>query len=219
MAIKYNGVNITAVKYNSDEINLVKYNDTIVYENLITYTFPNASAKMTSDTSLGIKTYYDSRTDAAYSAYRAFDNNLTTAFIGNYTATQTEGAKISVVFPFAVQVQSITIKNANPNPKSLSNVGGLKTGYIYMSKSAQTNATYTDILYASLNRANPTAAGGATTHANANYASTDVRSIRISGTSWGSGTSYWHVIGDVSITFKARASDLQSWANTYDITL
>lgn len=218
MAIKYNDATLSTIKYNSSEIYLGKYNSTTVYEKMVTYTFPNAYARMTSDTSLGIKCYYDERAGESYTAYKAFDNSLTTAYIGSYTSDQAQG-KVGIVFPFNIQVQSVTIKNANPNPKSSSNVGGLASGWIYMSSSAQTTVTYTDIKYAAITRSNPTTAGGSTTHTNSSYATTNVRSIRVSGGSWGNGSSYWHVIGEISITFKVVYSSLKSWADTYGITL
>lgn len=225
MAIKYNDTTLTSVKYNSGEIYLVTYNGTAVFDK-INYTFPNSNAKMTSDSCLGINTYYDARYQTTYSAYKAFDNSTSTAFAGTKTETQTTGNRIAIVFPFNVQVQSITIKNAASGFSSyLSYSGGLRTGYIYMSSSALsdssaiTSSKYS-ITYATLSRGSTaTTSAGSTTHTNSSYTSTNVRSILIVGNSWGSGTSTSHVIGEVSINFNVAYSTLKSWASTYSVTI
>lgn len=222
MAIIYNDANnaknttISTINYGSTEINTVTYNGTVVFSKLVPYTFPNSdlNTKMTSRTSYGINVYHDYANNASYHGWKAFDNDKSTGFVGSYADN---GRAIAIVFPFDIQVQSITITNVSAALSGSGTIGGLKKGYIYMSPSVLNDtdsnsavfASNYSIIYATLNRTNPNTASGATSHTNSDYASTNIRSICIYGTSWGStGASKWHEIGEVSIKFKAKSSDL-----------
>lgn len=170
-----------------------------------------------------IKTYYDYRNSATQSAYCAFDNNLATGFISRYSSTQSYG-KITIVFPFPIYIQSIIIKNTSVNPAGRSGIGRIKTGYIYISPNTATanfntsTSSLTSYTFATLSRSDPTTASYATTHTNDSYTNTAIRSICITGTAWGSGSSSWHIIGEVSINFKVASNDLSSWKSTYSIS-
>ena len=217
MAITHNGTNISNINYNSTVINTVTYNGATVFSRMVEYTFPNSNAKMTSETSIGMKVYYDSRNGyAGQSGYCAFDNDLATAFVGNY---YNGGKQLGITFPFPIYIQSIIIKNVSSNPaSSKADIGGLKTGTIYISSTEKTQP-FTGTVYSTLSRANASTASYATTHTNSSYNSTSVRSICIIGDSWGSsGTQPWHVIGEVIFNFKVSAADLISWKSTYGIS-
>lgn len=223
MGISYNCDDISAVNYNNGVLSSVLYNGIEVWPNaeLVDYVFPNENFKMTSDkTEAGsgyIQAYYDARNYAYTSSFKAFDDDLSTAYVGKYTSAQDNG-RITIAFPFDIYIQSITIKNASINPCSSSaNIGGLKKGYIYTHPDTVTgNFTPTSkdgtLTYAMLERDNASTAGYATTHTNPEYSDTAIRSICICGSGWGSdGAQSWHVIGEVSLAFKAKSKDLKQY--------
>lgn len=224
MSISYNGGGISEIKYNPTVINSVTYNGTVVFPGLVDYTFPNANAKMTAVSCLGINTYKDCWNSATYGQHKAFDTDLATAYVATYAPSSQDTGRFTIVFPFDIYLQSVTITNASKNPcNSTSSIGGLKTGYIYISPDTATSNFsisstdgYTVYNFATLSRDNPTTASYATTHTNETYANTAIRSICIRGTTWGSNN--WHIIGEVALNFKVASSDLSSWKSTYGIS-
>ena len=197
MAITFNGTNISAISCNNTDISTVTFNGTTVFTKYVTYTFPNSNVKMSDASQYGFYADCDARNNANQDDFYAFDNNLDTAYVGYVTSTQTAG-KLYLTFPYKVLIQSITVKNRSYETSG-GIVGGIRTGTIKCSTAG--NGTY-DITYATIN---------------ANYNNTAVKQISVQGTSWGNGSSSWHVIGEVSVTFKVLASDLAAWKTQYNI--
>ena len=213
MAITFNSTNISAISFNNTDISTVTFNGTTVFTKYVTYTFPNSNVKMSAASQYGFYADCDARNSANQDDFYAFDNNLDTAYVGYVTSTQTAG-KLYLTFPYKVLIQSITVKNRG-YATSGDILGGIRTGTIKCSTAG--NGTY-DITYATINRGSDAETrSAATTYTNANYNNTAVKQISVQGTSWGDGTSSWHVIGEVSITFKVLASDLAAWKTQYNI--
>ena len=222
MAIGYNSTNISTIKYVSNEINTVTYNGAIVFEKLVDYTFPNTEVFMISDTKTHLpddpeaencmRTRYSYRYSPTYSAYKAFDNDLTTYYkcYQGTDGTTSKEASISIVFPFPIRIQSIKIINAQ-----LATAYGLKIGTIYISPEAATSNFYksgqggttTVYEYATVDRSDgANTSAYSTEHINDDYKSTDIRSICVYGDKWAH--SYTKIIGEVQIMFKAKSADL-----------
>ncbi len=216
MAISYNDINVDTVVCNAAAVDTVTYNGTEVFQALTEYTFPNASAQMSSNTDYGIQIYVDNKNNPDQDGWRALDNNTATAWMQHASGN----GRMCIVFPFPIRLQSVSIINKSTLYASTSaTVNGLETGYIYVSSDVVDDPTGSDEtmaamdVYAELDRAQPSATadlmGYTTSHSNPDFAKKWIRSIAIKGTSWGAGGgSNWKTIGELSLVFRTATDNL-----------
>ncbi len=215
MAITFNTSDIGTVKFNTAELSSVRYNGTEVWSRaeLVDYTFPNATAELTENGDYGMVTFYDSRNRVEHDPVYAFDNTLDNGY-AKYTSTQNQG-RIGICLPFPIQLQSITIANAASSTVTgkPAGAGALLTANVHVSADESRTSIFDAssgndvLLWATIERQNATAYSAETEHFPTDEAMTKewIRSICINSLSW---SSSWHVIGEVTLKFKAKSTDL-----------
>lgn len=205
---------IVDMKYGSQQIAKAYHGSDMVWEKDDgIYVFPNSSAKLTSNKSLGF-VCNQTQVNGAHKAWKAFDNSLNTAFCGLDNSQD----RIFIAFPFPIVIKSITIFDKG---QGYATQGGIKTGAILVNENVKLN--YTDsgwVSWCELNRSgvisnNTTVTS--TVHTNVSYV-TPVRSIYIRGKTWGNGGTNGHIITEVSIRYTADSADVNAWKAEYNIT-
>lgn len=210
--IKYGNSGIADVKFGSQHVEKV-YNGTyLVWERDKLYTFPNANAKLASNTSLGFRCN-QTQVNGVHLAWKAFDNSLDTAFCGLNNSQD----RIFIAFPFPIVIKSITISDKG---QGYSTQGGIKTGEILVNENVKTKYSDTGwVSWCELNRSGVISNNTdvtSTVHKNVSYV-TPVRSIYIWGKTWGNGGTSGHIITEVSIRYTADPADVSAWKAEYNI--
>lgn len=225
MGISYNNIDINVLNYNAGALQTAYYNNGQVWPDaeLVDYVFPNDTAKLTANGDYGIYAYANKRNALTQDDWYALDGKTTTAWMLYYSDLE----QIIVVFPFRIQLQSITIVNRSTTYASTSStLNGLETGSIYTSSVSRTSdewetiatdpaktlADYMDFLM-DVDRAQPSGsanlAGYSTTHDNPDQSGKWIYAVGILGSSWGpGGGSSWKSIAEINISFKAKSTDL-----------
>ena len=212
MGISYNGVAIATVTHNTAGIDLVTYNGAEVWQNaqLVDYIFPNNNAKMRSNSSFGITVYASL---ANVTMWNAWDFNYETEYRYGYNVTSNTTPSVGITFPFPIKLKSITITNASDNiwVGVSTYVGALLKGTIYVSPDVKASSFRDGDIYAEIDRSTAKIGGASTTHSNENY-NEWIQSICINDTSWANSTGsnkYYHrMIGEISLAFEAKSTDL-----------
>ena len=219
--IKYGNSDIADVRLGSQQVAKVYHGDDLVWEKDDGfYVFPNSSAKLTSNNSLGF-VCNQSQSNNYKDAWYCFDDDPGTAYCGVWDGS-TMTHDVIIVFPFSVTVESITISQKEVG---YSTQAGINAGKIYVNTAAKTKTSdsgWTE--WCALSRGSGAAAGTdtvSTTHyPSASYSLTDpVRSIRVRGTSWGVNgtTKYGHIICGITIRYTADPTAVEAWKAQYGI--
>ena len=220
MAIIFNGSNVSSVVFNGTNLANFKFNGTEVFEQWVEYTFPNSNAKLSSANSMGFNVYQASNNS---DGYKIFDNNSGTYGGTNLSTTLFNAA---IVFPFPILIKSVSITNWSGS--SYTNNANLIVGKILVSPNVESAAFSPGgsnvQVYADVNRSSVSGTtGGKTTHSNSSFNGTSIRSIDLYSTketsNWSGGSSnYGCRVGEMSVTFYVKASDLAAWKSQYSIS-
>lgn len=252
-------VSISSINYtvddNTDALQKVFYTtagvSTMVWPDdvLVDYTFPNSRAYQSYGTgnfnfaSFGSPHYEPKEGSTIYAVYKAFDNSVAySSDAYNYFCMLRDDVKndkicgLGFEFPWDVQIQSITIKDALRTPSRGSAWGSIPhSGKIYVTTKSGRRTLYTDgEIYDEFDRSVGLKAAGVTNadtyltkfknspyttvHTNPDFASKFVRGFCIDISAWGgkgANGSMYRVIGEVTVDFKVRKSDLDAWEEKF----
>ena len=198
MAISFNGSSaLNAVRFNNEPLNKVVFNGTTVYNAMESYSFPNASKKMTSNTSLGFNlSIANTPASSGSSPWQSFNNNSGDSFSFGYSGARKD---LTITFPPAlgyVVVTKITIANSSNitynNRDAIIYVGNEEDKVTY--KTFNTNAETLNLYPSS-----------AATDFGCNY-------IAFSFPNTASGVPTG--VGNITITFDVNSAKLATWLNS-----
>lgn len=202
MGFTYVGNSIQDITWNDTLITKSTWNTYTTFFSKSSYVFPNANRKMTGSSTYGITLNVRTQT-SGHEAFKALDNN-TAAFYAGSTSTNNKNQSefILITFPFKINLLSVKITNGNSSGYTYSGYHGMTAGNIYVGYGD------TNTLFASFSGRNASD-GYASTHQNSYISGVPTTMIKITGTAWGNVE--WHTIGEITLTFNAKTSDLSNY--------
>lgn len=202
MGVTYVGNSIQDVTWNDTLITKSTWNTYTTFFSKSSYVFPNANRKMTGSSTYGITINVRTQT-SGYEAFKALDNNTVTFYAGSTsTNNKNQSEFILITFPFKINLLSVKITNGNSSGYTYSGSHGMTAGNIYVGYGD------TNTLFASFSGRNASD-GKYSTHQNSDISGVPITMIKITGTAWGNVE--WHSIGEITLTFYAKTSDLSNY--------
>ena len=202
MGVTWVGNAVSDITQNDSIIANVTWNSIAVYAKS-PYVFPNASKKMTGNIGYGGISVNCRSYSSGHEAFKALDNNTVTFYAGSTsTNNKNQSEYILITFPFKINLLSVKITNGNSSGYTYSGYHGMTAGNIYVGYGN------TNTLFASFS-GRSASDGYASTHQNSDISGVPITQIKITGTAWGNVE--WHSIGEITLTFYAKTSDLSNY--------
>lgn len=201
MAITFNGTNISSVSFNNTDISTVTFNGTTVFTKYVSYTFPNANAKMVSATDAGQRGFKfneqvssnGSTANASHPYWHSLSMNTSQycSFNGN------QSAKLDIYFPAEMGYVKLTKLQITSTDGSAWGLNGatVRTGKDTISDTSSLFGTFSSNL----------------TLSKSEGVSCNIIRIYVSHTN-GAG------FGNIALSFTINKSNLTAWKNKYGIS-